>query len=130
MHVEAPAIVATGTPPASTRTAPVIHCPVTQGGLGDPVSAHPAMTYGDASVTIGCPDRTTRGNGAAGVAWPAGGHMTPAPRGCPWRRRRGGEPGRASDDRQSSGVDVGRRPEHRDDCALAVRDHDADVADG
>jgi hypothetical protein len=80
MHVDVPAIVATGTPPASTRTAPVIHCPVTHGGFGEPVSAQPAITYGDASVTIGWPDSSTRGNGAAGVACPACEHMTTAPR--------------------------------------------------
>src|SRR3954468_12233163 len=81
-HVEVPAIVATGVPPASTRTAPVIHWPVTQGGFGEPVSAQPAITYVDASVTMGCPDSSTRGNGAAGVACPACEHITTAPR---WR---------------------------------------------
>jgi hypothetical protein len=37
-------MVTTGAPPAMTRVAPAIHCPVTQGGFGDPVRAHPAMT--------------------------------------------------------------------------------------
>ena len=36
MQVDAPVIVATGTPPASTRTAPLIHCPVTHGGALEP----------------------------------------------------------------------------------------------
>lgn len=42
-HTDDPAIVATGVPPARTRTAPAIHCPVTQGGFGVPVRAQPAM---------------------------------------------------------------------------------------
>ena len=42
MQVEEPAIVATGTPPAITRTAPAIHWPVTQGGDGTEASVHPA----------------------------------------------------------------------------------------
>ena len=53
----------------------MIHWPVTHGGVGVPVSAQPAMTYGDASVTTGCPETSTRGNGAAGVACPACEHM-------------------------------------------------------
>ena len=52
----APTIVATGTPPASTRTAPLIHCPVTHGGAPVPVSAQPVTAYGEAIVTTGCPD--------------------------------------------------------------------------
>ena len=80
MQVEAPAIVATGTPPASTRTAPLIHCPVTHGGAPVPVRAQPVIAYGDESVTTGCPDSSTRGNGASGVAGPACEHVTTAPR--------------------------------------------------
>ena len=80
MQVEAPAIVATGTPPASTRTAPVIHWPVTHGGVGVPVSAQPVIAYGDAIVTAGCPESSTRGNGETGVAGPACEQRTTAPR--------------------------------------------------
>src|SRR5215208_580843 len=38
MHVDDPAIVTSGAPPARTRVAPVSHCPVTHGGA-EPVSA-------------------------------------------------------------------------------------------
>src|SRR5215204_159816 len=78
-QVDAPTIVASGTPPPSTRTAPVSHCPVTH-GLPLELSAHPAIAYGDAIVTAGCPERSTRGNGAAGVATPACVQRTTAPR--------------------------------------------------
>src|SRR5262249_50663312 len=70
MHVDAPVIVARGTPPASTRTAPLIHWPVTHGGAPVPVSAQPVTEYGDAIVTAGWPDSSTRGNGESGVAGP------------------------------------------------------------
>ena len=43
---------------------------MTHGGVGVPVSAQPATTYGVARVTTGCPDTSTRGNGAVGVACP------------------------------------------------------------
>ena len=79
MQTDEPAKVATGTPPASTRVAPISHWPVTQGGVGVPVSAQPATAYGDAIVTSGWPDSVTRGNGASGVAWPACVHNTVAP---------------------------------------------------
>ena len=122
MHVDVPAIVATGVPPASTRTAPVIHCPVTHGGFGEPVSAQPAITYGDASVTIGCPDSNTRGNGAAGVACPACVHMTTG------AEMQGGSGHQITVSAPVLTSVVG--PSIDDDRALAVRDHDADVADG
>ncbi len=80
MQVDVPTIVATGTPPASTRTAPVSHWPVTHGGFTVPVSAQPVIAYGDAIVTSGCPESSTRGNGASGVAGPACVHVTTAPR--------------------------------------------------
>ena len=38
-----PIAVATGAPPAITRTAPTTHCPVTHGGLPEPLSPHPAI---------------------------------------------------------------------------------------
>src|SRR5690606_33139040 len=44
----------TGTPPARTRTAPMTHWAVAQGGA-DPVSAQPVIAYGEACVTTGCP---------------------------------------------------------------------------
>jgi hypothetical protein len=69
-HVDEPIMDATGTPPASTRTAPVIHCPVAHGGA-EPVSAQPVTAHGDAIVTSGCPDSVMRGNGVVGVAGPA-----------------------------------------------------------
>lgn len=72
--------VATGAPPARTRTAPTMNCPVTHGGVGVPVSPHAAITYGDVNVTIGCADTVTRGNGATGDACPACVHNTVAPR--------------------------------------------------
>src|SRR5262249_11786074 len=81
-QVEEPVMLATGTPPASTRVAPTSHCPVTHGGGGVPGSAQPAVTYGEGSVTTGWPVRSTRGNGAIGVAGPAWMHITTAPR---WR---------------------------------------------
>ena len=89
MQVEAPSIVASGTPPASTRTAPVSHCPVTHGGADVGLSAQPAIAYGDAIVTTGWPERSTRGNGAAGVAAPPCEHRTTAPR---WRAGAGIRP--------------------------------------
>ena len=81
-QAEAPLITASGTPPPITRTAPVSHCPVAQGGVGVPVSAQPAMMYGLAIVTAGCPDRSTRGKGVVGVACPAWLHSIVAPK---WR---------------------------------------------
>ena len=72
--------VMTGTPPAKTRVAPTTHCAVTQGGLGTLVRAHPATTYGVASVTTGCPLTSTRGKGAVGWAGPACMQVTTAPR--------------------------------------------------
>ena len=83
-QVEAPVIVATGIPPTSTRTAPVIHCPVAHGGTVVPVSAQPVTAYGGAVVTTGWPDNRTRGLGAVGCAGPACEQVTTAPRwGCP-----------------------------------------------
>jgi hypothetical protein len=41
MQVDVPIIVATGAPPAVTRVAPLVHCPVAHGGFGVPVSAQP-----------------------------------------------------------------------------------------
>src|SRR5918992_4473863 len=79
MHVEAPIMVASGVPPATTRTAPLSHWPVTQGGVSVPVSAQPATAYGEAIVTAGWPERRTRGKGASGCAEPACEHMTTAP---------------------------------------------------
>src|SRR4051812_41171421 len=79
---DVPIIVATGAPPARTRTAPTMNCPVTQGGFGVPVSAQPAMTYWVMSVTTGWALTSTRGNGLTAVAEPAWEHMTVAPK---WR---------------------------------------------
>ncbi len=70
MQVDAPVIVASGMPPARTRTAPVSHWPVTHGGA-DPVSAQPVTMCGEPTVTAGCPDSRMRGKGALGVAGPA-----------------------------------------------------------
>jgi hypothetical protein len=43
------------------------------------VSAHPAIVYGEAIVTAGCPDRSTRPKGRIGVAIPKWEQMTTAP---------------------------------------------------
>ena len=79
-QVDAPAIDATGIPPASTLTAPVIHCPVAHGGAPVPVRAHPVIAHGAAMVTIGCPLSVTLGKGAVAVAGPACEQVTTAPR--------------------------------------------------
>jgi hypothetical protein len=42
MQLDEPAMVASGAPPAITRTAPLSHWPMAQGGLGVPVRAQPA----------------------------------------------------------------------------------------
>lgn len=80
MHVDWLTSVATGTPPASTRVAPITNCPVTHGGVEVVDNAQPAMAYGLVSVTRGCAETVTRGNGASGVAWPAWEQRTVAPR--------------------------------------------------
>src|SRR6266852_5892921 len=67
-QTDRPAIVTTGAPPAITRTAPTTQFAVAQGGLPEPVSAQPAIANGEASVTAGWPESSTRGNGASGVA--------------------------------------------------------------
>jgi hypothetical protein len=52
-HVDEPAWTATGVPPANTRVAPDVHCPVTHGGVDVVDRPHPTTTYGVASVTTG-----------------------------------------------------------------------------
>jgi len=52
-----------GCPLEVIRVAEVTNCAVTQGpfAAGGGGSAHPATTYGDAIVTVGCPLTVTRG---------------------------------------------------------------------
>lgn len=72
--------VATGAPPAITRVAPMTNCPVTHGGVDVVASAHPAIAYGLVTLTRGCAESVTRGNGAIGVACPVWEQRTVAPR--------------------------------------------------
>lgn len=71
-----------GWPATVTRVAAVTNCAVTQGpfAAGGGGSAQPATRYGEAIVTTGWPDTTTRGFGVTGVACPACEHKTVAPR--------------------------------------------------
>ena len=43
-QVDDPVMTATGVPPAITRTAPLMNCPVTQGGVDVVASEHAAIT--------------------------------------------------------------------------------------
>jgi hypothetical protein len=96
--------MATGVPPAKTRTAPANHWPVTHGGVPLVLSAQPAIMYGEPTVTTGCPDTLTRGNGALAVACPAWEQSTAAPK---WTIGPG-----ISNHRQRAHVDVHARSDH------------------
>ncbi len=61
MQVDVPVSSASGAPPASTRSAPLVKVPVTQGGVDVPVRAHPVIAHTPAIVTAGWPDNITRG---------------------------------------------------------------------
>src|ERR1700722_20304853 len=73
-------MMTTGWPWDSTRTAPTIHCAVTQGPFpAGGTKAHPATAYGAATVAIGIPDTSTIGLGTVGIACPPCAHNTVAP---------------------------------------------------
>ena len=70
----------TGCPFDVTRVAATTHCPVIHGdGAPDTLNGHPAIAYGAAIVTVGCPLTSTRGLGEVGVAVPACAQSTVAP---------------------------------------------------
>src|SRR5208283_526316 len=79
-QVASPVMITTGWPIEVTRTAPTVHCAVTQGPLpAGGANAHPATAYGAAIVVIGMPMTSTRGLGAVGMACPPCEHITSAP---------------------------------------------------
>ena len=66
----------------NTRTEPVTHFPVAQGGALDPVREQPATAYWVVRVTAGMVLTNTRGDGLTACAWseptlPRGGQGEP-----------------------------------------------------
>jgi hypothetical protein len=79
-QVAMPLMITSGCPSEVTRTAPIIHCAVTQGPFpAGGTNAHPTTEYGAAIVAIGMPDTITRALGAVGNACPPCAHITVAP---------------------------------------------------
>jgi hypothetical protein len=73
-QTDVPSRRTTGAPIDVTRTAPVVHSAVTQGGDTPDVIAgkvHPATVYGPGTVMIGIPSTVTLGLTAVGSANPA-----------------------------------------------------------
>src|SRR5215472_6666920 len=75
----APDCTTSGCPIEVTRSVPITHWPVTQGGTGGGTPGQPATTHGVVINAVGIPITSTRGLGAGGVACPPCRHMTTAP---------------------------------------------------
>lgn len=80
-QTEMPSLNRTGWPKDVTLSEAVTNVAVTHGpfAAGGGGKAQPATTYGEAIVTIGCPETKTVGIGTTGCAWPPCEHKTCAP---------------------------------------------------